>query len=339
MKTEIIAYTKNALEQARRIQAELKKRFQCNVHAFKSIHGIKDNEKFRDTKILMDNIFHDSDAVVFVSAAGIAVRSIAPYIKSKTSDPAVVVVSENGRYVIPLLSGHIGGANRLAREIAEITGGDAVITTATDINGIFAVDVYAKDNNLYIKDMAAAKEVSALLLRGEKIGFVSDFSEYIPYGLTDIDTETDIGICISYDENKRPFKITLNLIPMDIVLGIGCKRGTDASKILGTIKEVLKENKISIKAVTKLASIDLKADEAGITEVAETVGVHIEFYDAETLKGIEGEFSESEFVKSVAGVGNVCERAAVCGAGGGRLIIKKYSQNGVTVAAAVIKGH
>ncbi|MCD7746416.1 MAG: cobalamin biosynthesis protein [Lachnospiraceae bacterium] len=115
-----------------------------------------------------------ADGIIFVGACGIAVRTIAPFIKSKTTDPAVLVVDEAGQFVISLLSGHIGGANRLAVQAAEILGATPVITTATDVNGKFAVDVFAKENALRIGSMRAAKEISAALLRGEKIGVLCE---------------------------------------------------------------------------------------------------------------------------------------------------------------------
>jgi cobalt-precorrin 5A hydrolase len=114
------------------------------------------------------------DGLVFVSATGIAVRSIAPFIKSKKSDPAVAVVDESGHFSISLLSGHIGGANDLAQLIAEKIGAQAVVTTATDVNGKIAIDVTAKKNGLFITSMPMAKEVSASVLSGERIGFFSE---------------------------------------------------------------------------------------------------------------------------------------------------------------------
>ena len=119
--------------------------------------------------------FADCDAIIFIGACGIAVRSIAPFVKSKKVDPAVVVVDEQGKFAISLLSGHIGGANELAQEVAEIVHGQPVVTTATDLNNKFAVDVFAKKNGCFISDMNLAKEVSAALLAGKEVGFASDF--------------------------------------------------------------------------------------------------------------------------------------------------------------------
>src|SRR5699024_5485229 len=110
--------------------------------------------------------FLDSEALVFISAAGIAVRAIAPFVKDKFTDPAVVSVDEAGHFAVPLLSGHVGGGNDLARRIAALTGGQAAISTATDVNGRFAVDLWSKAQNLHLVERAAAKAVSAALLEG-----------------------------------------------------------------------------------------------------------------------------------------------------------------------------
>ena len=119
--------------------------------------------------------FPDSDALIFIGASGIAVRSIAPYVVSKKSDPAVLVVDECGKFVISLLSGHLGGANELALKTAEILNAVPVVTTATDLHHRFAVDVFAKKNDCSIFNMKAAKEVSAALLAGKKVGFTVNF--------------------------------------------------------------------------------------------------------------------------------------------------------------------
>ena len=103
-------------------------------------------------------------------------KILSPFVKDKKTDPAVIVIDELGRFVIPLLSGHIGGANELSKKISKFTNSIEVITTATDINNKFAVDVFAKNNNLYISNMTIAKEISSKILEGEKIGFLSDFN-------------------------------------------------------------------------------------------------------------------------------------------------------------------
>ncbi|MFA9422589.1 MAG: cobalt-precorrin 5A hydrolase, partial [Sedimentibacter sp.] len=282
--------------------------------------------------------FKEKNCIVFVGAVGIAVRAIAPFLESKKTDPAVICVDEKGLNVISILSGHMGGANRLTKKIAEIIGGNPVITTATDINGKFAVDEWASNKNMHILNLKSARDVAVEILEGKKIGLVSDFNidGDIP---EEIDmAENNIGICVSLNGNKKPFNNTLNLIPIIISVGVGCRKGTDSNTIYNAIKDVLGENKISCFAIKSINSIDLKKDEAGIKGASEIFKVPFYTYTKEELNEIEGKFSNSDFVKSIAGVDSVCERASMIGNIGNkskRLIISKTIKNSVTVAVSI----
>lgn len=280
----------------------------------------------------MAEAVQDADAFVFVGAAGIAIRAIAPYVADKTKDPALVVVDEKGQFVIPLLSGHIGGANELALRLATELDAQPVLTTATDVRGLFAVDVFATKNNLWISDMKLAKLVSARLVRGEKVGFYSDVpvEGTLPAELVET---ADLGIVVS-PYLKQIFAEQLLLVPCCLTVGIGCKRGTAKEKILTAVQEVFANTGLSVQAIGKVASIDLKKDEEGLVAVAQEYGVPFETFSSEALAAIEGDFSESSFVKGVTGVDNVCERAAVL-ASCGELIVRKTAKEGVTVAVAM----
>lgn len=292
-------------------------------------HCDEDAESFDKIGGLCGRILGEYDAVVFVCACGIAVRAAAPYIVSKSSDPAVVVIDDGGKFSVSLLSGHLGGANRLAALCAEELGAQAVITTSTDVGGLFSPDSFAAANGLIITDMAAAKAIAAAVTNGEKIGFASD------YPCTDkpscFKDNAEKGIVVSADE-KSPFSVTLSLIPRNIVLGIGCKKGTDKEVIKQFVNSVLSENKIDIRRVCSAASIDLKSEEAGLVSFCKELDIPFRTYSAEMLSRAEGEFAASAFVSSVTGVDNVCERSAVMS--GGKLILRKKAGSGVTVAAA-----
>lgn len=292
---------------------------------------LREWDLYESTKISFENC----DAIVFVGAMGIAVRAIAPCIKSKEQDPAVICVDERGQNVIPILSGHIGGANRLALKIAEIIGANSVITTATDINGRFAVDEWATVRSMHIMTVEEARKISAAILEEEKIGFYSDFDikGELPSELS-MNTER-IGICVSLDENKKPFEITLNLIPKILSVGVGCRKGADFIQIYDAIKEVLLKNEFSCFGVKSLNSIDVKKDEDGIIKTAEMLKVPFNTYSKEDLNKIEGQFTESAFVKEIVGVDTVSERAAVQGSNSKNLIIKKTIINSITVAVAI----
>lgn len=276
-------------------------------------------------------LFSSSDALVFVGSCGIAVREIAPHVKDKRTDPAVICIDELGRYVIPLLSGHIGGANELARRLASALGAEAVVTTATDINNRFSVDAWAAKQGFVIDDMAAAKAVSAAVLE-RAVPLSSDFPVATPYPAgTEPGSSGELGICISFVK-KSPFERTLRLIPRILHLGIGCRRGTPAGAIAAAVDAALEPYGIDPRALKCAASIDLKADEPGLLSYCRENGLPLYFYSAEELMAVPGSFTPSEFVRSVTGADNVCERAALCGAC--RLIVKKTALNGVTVAVA-----
>ena len=278
--------------------------------------------------------FTTDDALIFVGASGIAVRAIAPHVCDKFSDPAVVSVDEAGRFVVPLLSGHVGGANELARDIAVITGGQAAVSTATDVNGLFAVDEWAARHGFAILERSIAKEISAALLDGRPVGFRSDFElDEKPSGVTE--GAADIGFVVSLDDSAMPFPRTLHLVPRVATVGVGCRKGTDPSALEQAVADALAEANVSAKAVTAIASIDVKKDELAILELASKMGWSPVFYTADELAAVPGEFSSSDFVKRTVGVDNVCERAAC--ASGGELVLGKQAGGGITVAIACVK--
>ena len=287
---------------------------------------------FEDLSGLVSDIWDKYDALVFICACGIAVRTIAPHIVSKTTDPAVIVIDDRGRFVIPILSGHIGGANALAVRLAELLGAQAAVTTATDTGGHFSPDSFAVANGLIITDMNAAKFVASAVLSGEKIGLLSDYECInIPEEITE-SAKCRIGLYIGTEE-KKPFPVTLKLVPKNIVLGIGCKRGTEFRAIDTLVRMSLHNADIPMERVAEIATIDIKKDEHGLLRFCEKYGFELRTYTAQELMETEGDFSSSMFVKKVTGVDNVCERSAVkCS--GGRLIIRKKAANGVTLAAA-----
>ncbi len=283
--------------------------------------------------------FNSKDLIISVGSVGICVRHVAPYVKSKVTDPAVIVIDELGQHVIPVLSGHIGGANRISEVLARELGGEAVITTATDINGKFAVDEWAARNGMAISGMAMAKDFAAAILE-RSLPFKTDFpyKGAMPKGMKEICSddsscgEDNIGMYITWT-TREPFPKTLRLIPRCLALGIGCRRGTAEEAIEEAVKKTLRENLIDIRAVASVASIDLKKDEEGLLEYCRKMKIEPEFFTAEELKAVEGDFTPSEFVKGITGVDNVCERAALIKAD--RLIVRKTACDGVTVAVAV----
>ena len=190
--------------------------------------------------------FADADALLFIGACGIAVRAIAPLCRDKADDPAVLVMDEMGRHIIPILSGHIGGANDLALLLAERTGAEPVLTTATDVRGVPAIDSWAIKNDCAIENKAAIQAVSAAALAGKSV-----------------------GVAITEREIRPPFPVTLFLRPRTLTLGVGCKRGTDAAHLEDCFRAFLHENGVSPLSVRAVATIDVKKDEAAILALCE----------------------------------------------------------------------
>ena len=289
-----------------------------------------------------------SDVLIYVGAAGIAVRAVASFVVSKKEDPAVLVIDELGKYCIPILSGHIGGANELAEKLSQMLSMEAVITTATDLNQKWAVDIFAKKNKFYIEDMKLAKLVSADILAGKQVS-----AEIEPEGSLMGQIPKELRLIHESDKCvSRALKIhigirkndayagsgtqVLYLIPKAVVLGIGCKKGTAAEKIEKHVTQVLEEYGIFPEAVKLAASIDLKKEEPGLCTYCEKYDIPLQTFSKEELEQAEGTFTGSEFVKQTTGVDNVCERSAMC-AGGEKILVHKTAHDGVTVAVAVEK--
>ena len=275
--------------------------------------------------------FVQSDALIFVGAAGIAVRAIAPHCKSKTTDPAVVVVDECGRFAVPILSGHLGGANDLARAIAAVCGAVPVITTATDAHGIFAVDEWAKHQNCMVLEPERIKLVSGKLLAGQSVYYWTDFpvTGTAPAGLCPAEAPTKADLALTL----CPTGQALHLVPRIGVLGIGCKRGTSVETLEAAFAAFCARHGFAAQAVTAAASIDLKQNEPGLLAFCQARGWPARFYSAAQLRSVPGQFTPSPFVQSVTGVDNVCERAAVLDADGS-LFYPKFACSGVTLALA-----
>ena len=274
--------------------------------------------------------FAQDEALIFVGAVGIAVRAIAPHCRSKAADPAVVVVDEGGNFAVPLLSGHLGGANALARALAKACGAVPVITTATDANGVFAVDEWARHQNCAVLEPERIKKVSGALLAGRTVRFASDWpiAGSPPAGLAEDAAAPELALTLC------PAGDALHLVPRIGVLGVGCRRGTSADTLAEAFAAFCAQAGFAPQCIAAAASIDLKQNEAGLLAFCQSRGWPVEFFTAEQLRQAPGSFTPSAFVQSVTGVDNVCERAAVLAAGG-PLVFHKFARTGVTFALAV----
>ena len=321
-------------------------------------------------KACVDEYFEQVDAIVFVTASGIAVRSVAEHLTHKSKDPAIVCMDECSKHVISLVSGHAGGANALTQMLADVMWATPVITTATDVEGQFSIDDYAREHNLVVTDWAKAKAISAeVLATGAKPVWVDEAevsqeeeknaceickeqkSTGIDVGKIENDgCENEIGVqklqigshqVVITPQDVSVDAQTLQLIPRCIVAGVGCKKGIPVDKIEHAVQDAFAKAGLRMEALCAVVSIDLKKEEAGLLEFCETRNVPFETYAAEELQAVPGTFSASEFVTGVTGVDNVCERSAVKyasehGANDGELLLRKQAQDGVTVALAYV---
>ena len=325
MKTAaVLSFSAKGAETARRVAAALEDEYEISLYAPRG-----------NLTPLTAELFAERDALIFVGACGIAVRAIAPCVAAKTTDPAVMVLDELGLHVISLLSGHIGGANALCWKLAAALESEAVITTATDVNKRFSVDAWASRQGLGISSMDLAKLFSASILKRDLPMYTDlPIEGDLPSGVY-FAAEGALGAAVTW-RRAEPFRRTLYLVPPVLHVGIGCKRDTPEERIAAAVDAVFREHGLLSAAVAELASIDVKCDEAGLLSYAASTHRPIRFFSAEELRAAPGEFTASAFVAGTVGVDNVCERAAVLSAGeGAELIVRKTSQNGVTVAVAL----
>lgn len=330
MKISVISFTQTGVALATKLAVKLPDT---------SAYSMKITDENTQVQLVEESVklwakerFKQGDCLIFIGAVGIAVRAIAPYVQSKTTDPAVIAIDEKGEYVIPLLSGHIGGANEMAIKVAEAIGATPIVTTATDLNQVFAVDTWAQKEGYYLVNPAQIKNVSATLLKGEEVGLVSEFpvSGDLPKDIVE-QSGFASGIVVG-DHPTALFQNSLFLKPKRYVLGVGCRKNIDSEVFEKAILESLAENKIDINAVSEIVSIDIKKNEKAILEFAEKYRLKFLTFSAAELQNAKGSFAVSNFVQSTTGVDNVCERA--CSLQAPELVVKKQMLGGVTLAVS-----
>ncbi|MBC7963071.1 MAG: cobalt-precorrin 5A hydrolase [Steroidobacteraceae bacterium] len=304
-----------------------------------------------DLKCTITKIWKKYDGFIFIMAAGIVVRLIAPLLESKEIDPAVVVMDDCGTFAISLLSGHLGGANQLAERCAFACGARPVITTATDVNDLPSFDLLAKERDWLIDDISQVKHLNTLLLDDQEIAVVD------PGGTTRCwlhgrgrvsfyDTFAEAvrsrarGFLFVTNRHLPPQTLPANLLilrPRNLVLGIGCNRGTPASEIEDFVTTHLKRLFLSIKSVCCIASAAAKSDEAGLLEYAARLGVPLKCYGSEELNRVPFPSPPSPHALAAIGSPGVAEPAAILASGGNRLLLKKVKSENVTLAVAELK--
>lgn len=291
-------------------------------------------------------LFRDHQGLVMIMALGIVMRVLAPHIRDKRTDPAVVVLDEGGGFVISALSGHLGGANDLARELAGIIGAVPVITTATDVHGLGAVDVLARDYQLTMEPFEAVRGINSALVNGDRVALHTQYPlPETPRGFILMDEQeidrvspADWKVMVTGRYLPPQGDRLLYLRPRNLVVGIGCRRGAGAGEIIDSVRESLKILDKSPLCIKALATVDLKAGEPGLIKAADDLGVQLLVYTREEIKNVftarGDDLNFSPLVQQKIGVGGVCEPAALLACPRGRLIMNKTKYPGITVAVA-----
>ena len=285
-------------------------------------------------KTILGQAWQEYNSLICIMATGIVVRTLAPLLTDKRKDPAVIVCDEKGRFIISLLSGHLGGGNALAERVAGLLQGQSVITTASDVLGRTALDLWARDLGIFV---AKKRDLTHAMGTLVNYGTVSLFSDYpLPDLPGDIRLQEDPLVADLVITCRTDLKITGALLyPKSLVAGIGCNRNTPAGEIDQAVQQACADNNLALYSVRSLASINLKNDEPGLLDYARIQGYTIDFYNREQLNGVDG-VSTSAVVLKATGAKGVAEPAAVLASGGGRLLVKKMKWPNVTVAIAEI---
>lgn len=299
-------------------------------------------------------LFEQYEGIVFIMATGIVIRSIAPYIKDKTTDPAIVVMDERGAHAISLLSGHLGGGNELTHKVAQAVGATPVITTASDVTRRLAVDMFAKQLGAEISSMEAAKDVTAVGVDGGKIQIfyhpsrVSVPSNDLPQGVKlvvvtgsmkgqaeafkrESNALEEAGVFISSDDLALP-RNAVQLIPKSLTVGIGCRRGVHPEIVQEVFSAACRLAHVNTRAVGKLATIKLKAEEEGILALSHQHDIPLEIVELDKIKAVQAQFAGSDFVEKTIGVRAVAEPCAMLASNKGYMRLYRYADQGVTIA-------
>lgn len=352
MKTAIIAVTANGALLAEKLAANLPVSVDIFVKNGRNPHNV--GFEYDSLSELVDKLFTQYTGLIFIMATGIVVRVIAPHVRDKRFDPAVVVMDEAGQYAISLLAGHIGGANELTQVVAEAINAAPVITTATDVNHKPAADILAVKLDLAIEPFNQLKTINAAIVNGDRVAFFIDRSlanhaRYIQrateMGIPLIDMaelsqtdKYDAAIIIS-DKDIYMVKPHLYLRPATLAIGIGCRQGTTSAEIFTAIDDACRKIGRSTKCIAVIGSTVAKQEEIGLLAAVQQLVVPVEFFSNEQLQQVISKYNLaiSEFVQKQIGVGNVCEAAALMGGQAENLLLHKTTYKNIAIAIAEVK--
>lgn len=299
---------------------------------------ISNSEVQGGIKVFLETSWTEYDGFIFISATGIAVRMINPYVKSKDIDPAVIVLDDEARFSVSLLSGHLGGANELAKSIGEYLGAIPVITTASDNRGIESIDMFAKDNDYYIEDLSTVTKITSMMVNNKTVGIYTEDEKLIKYpnlvrimDLNNIEQSVEGIIVVSSIEDIGTIDVPHTILrPKNINIGIGCRKGKEVETVMEAIELALKNSNLSSNSIKSMGTVEIKKDEAGIIKAAEHYNCPLEIFTIKDILPLEDMFQKSQFVKDTIGVYSVSEPCAYLL--GGKQILGKFIHKGVTIS-------
>jgi precorrin-4 C11-methyltransferase len=338
----LIAVTRRGLEHARRLRRRLGF---GEVHRPANLGDSAGSWEYPFAGALSEQVpplFARCDQLVFFLAAGAVTRLIAPCLVSKTSDPGVLAVDEAGHFVISLLSGHQGGANAFARTIAGCLGATPVITTASDVLGGLSIEELANSFGWTTEPAEHLKPTAAALVNGEPVAIVQEIGSR---GCWLDEAELPDNVIFTHDarrlQGRRFARIVwitdrqlqdchgldeqriLWLRPPSLVLGVGCERGISTEALANSLERFLHMHGIARTSIRTLASVDLKADETALLELAKRHGWQTAFYPAEELAHVCGIPNPSPVVEQCIGTPGVAEPASLLAAEANHLLVEK----------------
>ncbi len=352
MRVAIIAITRNGALLGRKLRGTLPGAELYVADRYAGQAG-KERSVFAAAELreLLTALWKQVDGFVLIMATGIVVRMIAPLLVSKQTDPAVVTMDDAGTFAIALLSGHLGGANELAERCAFLTGARAVITTATDVNRLPSFDMLAQEQAWVIDDIRCVKTLNRLLLDDAEIAVVDPSGKtrcwfhgrarLSFYGtIAEAIASRAEGFLFVTNRHLPPQVQPENLLilrPRNLVLGIGCNRGTSSAEIEAFVSAHLKRLLLSAKSIGCIASAAAKRDEAGLIAYAASCDCSLRFFESPELNQVACPTAPSAHALAAIGAAGVAEPAALLASGGGRLLLKKVKSENVTLAVAELK--
>lgn len=352
----IVAITKHGVDIARRVGEELP-----NAHVYytnKFARGDEDEKGIRlfegNVRLLLPSLFQTYRGLILIISLGAVVRMIAPLLKDKKTDPAVVVIDDKGEHVISVLSGHLGGANELTRQVAEILHAHPVITTASDVQKTIAVDLFGRSFGWEWESDEKLTSVSAAVVNEQRVAIVQESGEKnwwnydtpLPNNILVYDSiekalaaKPDAALVVTHrlltKEEEAILQNGVLYRPKVIVLGIGCNRGTAAEEIESVIRDTLDKLLFSMKSVKAVCTIELKKDEPGLLEVVRKYGWEFVYYTPEQLNQVNIE-QPSKTVYRYTGAYGVSEPTAKLYSGAEKLELVKKKAGNVTISVALL---